>query len=205
MTTPLIMANMAVGLLRETDVTSVTSDTSNAGLAVAKYYSHVANDCLTRYPWSFATKKTLLVVGTAPLNEYTYGHTLPDAVLRLWALTTSTAVGERPITDYDIQQPGSDRIVNSNYATLYADHTYYVSEAYWPAYFVEFFHKALAAKLAIPITDQAELAGFWKQEAWGTAQENELGGAFGIACRIDSLQKPGEHINSDPLNEARFS
>jgi hypothetical protein len=125
--------------------------------------------------------------------------------MRLWALYDSNAVGAKPIKDYDIQTIDGKARVFSNYPTLYAEYTIYVNEADWPGYFIHFAIHAWAALTAMPTTDQPDVAEKYHQLAWGAANENELGGKFGVACKIDAMQKPPEQIQSSPLIEGRFS
>jgi hypothetical protein len=200
------ICNQALLLLRADAITAL-SDTTNEGIACNTLYTNFVNDILTKYPWSFCTKKALLTATTSPLNEFTYAHTLPATALRLWKLLPSTSTGASPIQDYDIQSAGDAlaQVVLSNNATIYADYTFYKAEAYWPAYFTSFAVRAFAALLAIPITDKPDIAQLWQTAAYGPAQDNFLGGAFGQACKIDAMQKPTETIPSSPLIAARFS
>lgn len=199
------ICNQALYLLRADRISALASTGSNETIVCNEFYADFVNDILTRYPWSFATKKALLTATTAPLTEYKYAHTYPTEALRLWSLFPSASVGANPVSDYDIFSPTTGRVIISNNSTLYADYTLYRTEVNWPAYFVIFATKALAARIAMPITDKPELAEFWKKEAFGSPSDNELGGAFGVACRLDAQQKPGETIISSPLIEARFS
>ena len=101
--------------------------------------------------------------------------------------------------------PDGARRIFSNSQNLWLDHTYYNEEVNWPAYFVTFAVKAFAALIAKPVTDQTDLAASLKVEAWGRQDENEQGGAFATAAKIDAMQKPGETVQSSPLVDARFS
>lgn len=204
--TNISIINQSLALLRADSIAAL-SDTSNEGVTANLFYTTFVNDVLTRYPWSFATKKAALVATTAPLNEYTYAHTVPTECLRVWAVWPDDTVGIDPITEYDIQSGGASAgsVILSDYSSLWADYTFYKSEAYWPHYFSTFVIKAFAALVAMPITDKPELAEYWTREAWGPPQDNYLGGAFGVACRLDAQQKPGETIVSSPLVDARFS
>lgn len=199
------ICSQALGLLRADSISSFDEGTNEADICTL-FYSNFVNDILTRYPWSFATKKRRLNQdSTAPLNEYRYSHIVPAAVLRVWALFPSDSVGAQPITDYDIQTVDGGRRIFSNSESLWLDHTFYTAESNWPGYFVTFAVKAFAALIAKPVTDQDDLQASLQQQAWGRQDENEQGGAFGTAAKIDAMQKPGENIQSSPLVAARFS
>lgn len=204
MTTDIDICNQALALLRADSITAFNQGTNEADICNT-FYDDFVNDILTRYPWSFATKKAALSSTTAPLNEYRYAHTIPTEALRLWALFPSSSVGAVPINDYDIQSPSTGRVVFSNQENLWADYTLARDEQYWPGYFVQFAIHAFAALIAVPVTDQVDLADMLHRKAWGAPSENELGGKYGVAIRIDAQQKPGEIITDSPLIAARFS
>lgn len=198
------ICNQALRLLRADTITALNQGTNEADICNA-FYSDFVNDILTRYPWSFATKKALLTATTAPTTEWTYGHTYPAEALRLWALYNTTQARAAPIAEYDIFSPSTGRVIMSEQSTLYADYTVYRDEQYWPGYFVQFAIYAFAALIAVPVTDQTDLAEGLHQAAWGARNENELGGKYGVAVRMDAMQKSPESITSSPLIAARFS
>ena len=79
------------------------------------------------------------------------------------------------------------------------------NEAAWPPYFVELMEYAMAAKLAYPITDQANLADEMKQIAFGTAAEVMNGGLFALAKTRNSRENPPQRLEDFTLVNARFS
>lgn len=123
----------------------------------------------------------------------------------IWAVFNSNQVGIKPVNDYDIYGTDSARRIFSNHETLYADYTIYPSESVWPSYFTQFAINSLASILAIPVTGNSELATYYAQMAYGTANSNRKGGLFGVAAATESKQKRNEYIVSSPFTEARFS
>lgn len=199
------IVSQGYGLLRADSVADFDEGTNEADIA-ALFYGDFVLDILTRYPWSFATKKRRLNQdSTAPVNEFQYSHIIPGEALRIWSVYDSDAVGAVPIKQFDIAYADGGRRIYSNCAELWADYTIYASEAIWPGYFVHFAIHAWAALTAMSITDQPDIAQKYQGLAWGAGNENELGGKYGVACKIDAMQKPGENIQSSPLIEARFS
>lgn len=200
------LCSQSLGLLRADSISSL-DDGSNEADICSLFYDDFANDVLTRYPWSFCTKKILLVQeDDDPVNEYQYSHIVPGGALRIWALFPDSGVGSAPVKDYEIQADDEgNRRIYSNYSTLYAEYTWRTDESKWPGYFVQFFIHAFAALIAKPVTDQTDLQAEMHQLAWGAPNENEQGGKYGVACKIDAMQKPGEQMQSSPLVEARFS
>jgi len=142
---------------------------------------------------------------TAPINEWKYSHIVPAEALRIWALYASDAVGATPVNDYDIQAPSGARRIFSNNDVIYGEYTVYSDESNWPAYFSHFAMHAFAALIAIPVTDDDNLAVQLKTLAWGTPSEGEKGGKFAVATGIDAQQKPPELIADCPFISMRFS
>ncbi|MGB0817414.1 MAG: hypothetical protein ACPGQQ_00815 [Candidatus Puniceispirillaceae bacterium] len=198
------IASQALGLLRANTISSF-DDGSNEADIVSLYYDDFMQDILTRYPWSFATKKRLLNQTTAPINEFRYAHIMPAEALRLWALFATDAVGAKPINKFDIQAPTGGRRILSNNSVLYGEYTVYTAESNMPGYFTHFAIHAFAALIAMPVTDDDALAEKMQRLAWGPPSDGEKGGKFSVACGIDAQQKPPEEILSSPLIDARFS
>ena len=207
MTTNIDVASQALLLLRANTISSFSEDSNEAEIVNTIYESHIKH-LLSMYPWTFATKKRRLTQDTvAPVNEYTYAHIIPAETLLIWAVFDSDQVGCIPVVDYDIyiDSGESARRITSNYEDLYADYTIYANETVWPPYFTQFAVNSLAGYLAIPVTGNAELAQFYNQQAYGTANSNRKGGLFGVAAATDSKQKRNEFIVSSPITDARFS
>ncbi len=198
------VCSQGLGLLRANTISSFDDGTNEADISKL-YYPDFAQDILTRYPWSFATKKRQVNQTTAPLNEWKYAHIIPAEALRIWAVYTSTGTGAKPINDYDIQGPDGKRVIMSNHETLVLEYTVYTDESNWPGYFTHFAIHAYAALVAIPLTDDDALAQQMHRLAWGTPSEGENGGKFSVATSIDAQQKPSDEILSSPFIEARFS
>jgi hypothetical protein len=198
------IAAQALGLLRASTISSF-DDGSNEAEIADLYYGDFAQDILTRYPWSFATKKRLLNQTTAPANEWRYAHIVPAEALRIWALFPNSAVGVNPINNYDIQAPSGPRRIFSNNNVIYGEYTVYTDESNWPGYFTHFAIHAFAALIALPVTDDDALAQQMHRLAWGTPEQAEKGGKFSVAAGIDAQQKPPEVIVDSPLIGARFS
>lgn len=204
-TTSIRLASQALGLVRERAISSFSDGTNQAEI-MQLYYTDFAEDVLTRYPWSFATKKRRFNQDSEPpLNEYRYSHIVPAEALRIWTVFESNHVGAPPLNEYDIQSVNGQRRIYSNYQDLYVDYTVYTDESNWTASFINFAMYALAAHIAIPVTDDDALAARMQTIAYGSPAENEKGGKFSVAVTIDAAQKPNKPIQSDPFNQARFS
>lgn len=205
MTTNVSVASQAMLLLRANTFDSFSDDTNEAEICNVTYEEHMKH-LLSIYPWTFATKKRQLNQDTTtPINEYNYAHIIPAEALLLWALFNTSSVGAAPIRDYDIYGTDSSRRIFSNHPSLWGDYTIYPSETVWPSYFTMFAINSYAAYSAMAITGDPELANYYDQIAYGTANSNRKGGLFGVAMSTDAKQKRNEVVFSSPLTEARFS
>ena len=204
MTTNISIASQSLLLLRANTISSFSEDSNEAEICNEMYDEHIKH-LLSIFPWTFATKKRQLNQdSTDPLNEYTYSHIIPAEALLIWALFDTDDIGGLPVRDYDIYTDDSGRRVYSNHSTLYADYTVYPDENIWPPYFAQFAIYSFASYIAIPVTGNAELAQYYKEQAYGSANANRKGGMFGVAASTDSKQKRNEVIVSSPIIEARF-
>lgn len=203
-TTKFDIASQGFALLRADTVASFTSGSNESDIG-SVFYDSFVQDILTRHPWTFATKKRRLNQnGESPVSEYRYAHIIPSECLRVWALFPSSNVGAAPINDYDLQQVDGSRIIYSNYENIYADYTVYVDESFWPSYFVHYAIHAWAALVGHATTGDTALADRMQVLAYGTPQEQEKGGKFGVAVDIDAQQKPADQIIDSPFIAARF-
>lgn len=198
--TNISLCSSALNLLGESAISSFTDD-SDAARTCAQLYDNVKDSLIAMYPWSFSKKKVQLArLVAAPISRWTYQYTMPtDRVGDAFAVFPSAAVGERAITDYEIQ--GS--VLLTDRPTIYLDYQYSASEASMPTHFRQLLIYALAFNFAVPVTDQDTKAAFWKETAFGMPSENMRGGFFRTAANIDSRGRPTENMNFDDLIAVR--
>jgi hypothetical protein len=187
--------------LGEDTISSFTANTAPSkicGLIYPEYVKYL----LSIHPWKFTLKKVQLArLTTSPLNEWKYAYQLPADMLILRAVYNSSSTSIQPITSYELFQ----NQIYTNETTVYIDHQFQPDESLFPPFFTEFVIKALAAKLAMAITDDKALLELKKVEAFGSPSDNLNGGEFGIARKVDSLQNPTTAIPADDLASIRFS
>jgi len=187
--------------LGEDVISSFTANTDPSkicGLIYPEYIKYL----LSIYPWKFTRKKVQLArLVTTPINEYKYAYQLPSDLLILRAVFDSSDTSIAPLQNYDSFQ---DEIYTDE-ETVYIDYQFQPDESEFPSFFIEFVVKALSNKLAMPITDDRNIAELKKVEAFGSPSDNLNGGEFGVAKRLDSLQNPSPAIQANDLIAARFS
>lgn len=194
------IASQALTLIRANAISNFNEGTNEADI-VSVYYETFIRDIFSRYPWKFATKKRRLNLSTStPVNEWKYEFIIPDELLYVKAIYDTDGLYCKPITDYDVQ----DNKIYANSDKLWAEYTYYVPENKWPGYFTQYAIYALAAMLAIPVTDDSDLAAQMQQLAYGNPSEAERGGKFRTAISTESQQAPNDEIYTSELIAARF-
>ncbi len=200
-TTKIEIASQALGLLRANPISSF-DDGSNEADIITLYYDTFIRDIFSRYPWHFATKTRRLVIAgdEVPLLNYKYAFILPAECKRLIAVYADEGNFVRPFQDYI--QEGSYLLTNSD--KLYAKYTAYVDENLWPGYFTAYAIHALAALIAIPLTDDPDIEAREQTLAYGTSSEGERGGKFQSAILTDAQQSPPDEMDTDLLIAARF-
>ena len=199
------ICSKALAELGEDAISSFTANTppSNAcGLIYPEYIQYL----LSIHEWNFTLKKVQLArLVEAPLNEWKYAYQMPSDMLVFRAFFVGSETDILPQTNYQIYQDE----VYTNEETVYIDYQFQPDESDFPPYVIEFFVKALAAKLALPITDDRNILQLKKIEAFGNPSDNLNGGEFAVAKKIDSLQSPSPSFNrnggGNDLLVARFS
>jgi hypothetical protein len=187
--------------LGEDTISSFTANTAPSKIC-GQLYPEYIKYLLSLHPWKFILKKVQLArLTTAPTNEWTYAYQLPSDLLLMRALYNSSNTSVLPQTNYEIFQDE----VYTDETTVYIDYQYQPDESEFPSFFLEFAIAAMAAKLAMPITDDLKIEQSKVLRAFGPPSDNMNGGVLGTAKKLDSLQNPSPAIMADDLMAARFS
>ena len=194
------LCNAALKLIGADSLTSFEEGTDLAETCGA-LYADTIRALQAAYPWRFTlAKQQLSRLADPPMNEWTYQHALPPDRLLLRQLFASSSVGASPVTEYEIFGPR----VHSDQPDLWADYQVATDPALWPPYFRDVARHALAAALAVPVTESTERAEFYTRRAFGTPGEGGMGGLMGAARRLDAQQQPPQRIEDFPLITARM-
>lgn len=201
------IATQALAKLGEPSISSFEED-SDAAEAVSKLYEPTIQMLLGAYQWRWCdTRKQLAKDGAAvPVNEWSYGYLLPDLktdrVGPPLEVFNSTALRARAVFDFEVEQ----RWLWTNYETIVIRYTKRLNEIYWPAFFEVLAVEALAAALAMPITENASKAEYHQVLAYGTPAEGMRGGLFRMATTSDvkGTATKGLLDDHDIMTGARF-
>lgn len=200
MITKFEICSQALLSLGEAPISSFTAN-DGASIICGQIYPSYIKYLLSLYPWNFTFNKVQLAkLVDAPLNNWKYQYQIPLDLLVLNTVYNSSNITIFPTQDYQVF---GDKIM-SNEKDLYIDYQRQVDELEFPTYFTEFAIKALAYKLAMPVTQDKQLHDTTMVVAFGNPSDKMQGGEFGNAKNIDSMQTPNQRIVADELLNSRF-
>lgn len=183
-------------------VISSFAEGTPAATACSRLYPDLRDTLLSRYPWSWSVRKVQVArLSTAPINEWKYAYQLPGNMLSGSLAVFDSASDSARSLNYGWEIYGSRLLTNLE--TVYIDYQESVSEALMPPYFVRLLRTAVAAELALIITDQVQKADYFRQLAFGSPGENGRGGLFRESVNIDSRGQLTKTIDDHSLVQVR--
>lgn len=199
--TDLSICSDALIMLGASPISSFTEGT-DAAQACDRLYPDLRDSLIARYPWSWSYKKAQLSrLTTVPTNEWLYAYQLPGDILSgVRALFASSGTNEEPLR-YGWEVYGDQ--VYTNLTSVYIDYQTTVTESKMPNYFVHFIRTAMAAELAMVITDQISKSDYYRGLAFGSPGEQGRGGLFREAMNIDSRGNPPQIIEDYSLIDVK--
>lgn len=182
-------------------ISSFTEGTDSAQ-ACDRLYPDLRDTLLSTYVWSWTLKKVQLArLSTNPINEWEYAYQLPgDQLTGALAVFENDSSSQRSVR-YGWELYGDQ--LYTNMETVYIDYQATVSESKMPPYFVRLLKTALAAELAIVITDQASKADYFRALAYGSPGENGRGGRMREAMNIDARGQSTQIVEDYSLIQVR--
>lgn len=191
----------ALILLGAEPITSFT-DGSDSAQACSRLYPDLRDTIISSYVWSWSLKKSKISrLSTAPLNEWRYAYQMPgDMLSGVLAVFETNSTNERS-RRYGWEIYGQEFYTNME--TVFIDYQRSVAEASLPHYFVRLLRTAMAAELAIVITDQAAKADYFRAQAFGSPGENGRGGMMREAMNIDARGQSTQIVEDYSLIEVR--
>jgi len=168
-TAAISICSNALVLIGDNPISSFDEEGTGAKVA-NNFYETSLKAKLGEYTWNFATKqKKLTKLSETPLNKWDYMYQLPSDHIR--------TITVYPHSDYEILE---DKIYSST-DDLELDYIYRVDESFFPPLFREMLELYLAAKWAIPVTENATNAATYLDFHMKALKK---------AKTVDSLEKP---------------
>lgn len=207
MTSAIDVASQALARLGEPSISSFTEDTE-AAEKVNQLYEPTVLQLFGQANWSFATERATLQIDGAktPVNEWRYAYLMPTLrsvrVGKPRGVFNSTNLRAPQVFDYEVQ----GRWIFADYTTVVIEYVKRMPESQWPGYFHTLAIEALAATLALPVTENASKEQLHRQLAYGNPSEGGRGGLFKVASDADATGDPTRSIldDHDPIAQARF-
>lgn len=199
--TDISICSDALILLGAEPISSFT-DGSDAAQACSRLYPDLRDSIISSYVWSWSLRKTQIArLSTPPVNEWQYAYQLPgDMLSGVLAVFETAGTAERS-RRYGWEIYG-DQLYTSM-QTVYIDYQQSVSETKMPVYFMRLLRTAMAAELAIVITDQASKSDYFRGQAFGSPGENGRGGLMREAMNIDARGQSTQIVEDYSLIEVR--
>lgn len=202
------VASQALARLGEPSISSFTED-SDAAEKVNQLYEPTILQLLSSHDWSFATTRVALSedASGAPVNEWQRAFLMP---------TLGTSRVGKPMAVYNSATAGASRVtsgyeirgkwIDTNFTTVVIEYIERKNESEWPGYFQTLAIEALAATLAMPITENASKEQMHRAIAYGAPSANNRGGLFRTATEADAIGDATRSLidDHDPIALARF-
>jgi len=180
-----IINQALTGRMGEEKITNLENDTSKTALIMRLNYQQIAEACLTRSNWRFATKKAALTkLSAAPEARYSTAWQLPPDYLKMLYVF--------PPENYEIQ--GIKKLLSNNSSAITIDYIRYVKEGDWPPWFREFVIAQLTVKTCKGITGDDPSA----------EMRNDRDIARSDALFEDAQQQPNQEPLPNPFIDCRY-
>lgn len=200
MSNPIKICNAASVLLGAGVIQSLDDDTDLSKI-LSNTYATLKASIMSSYPWTFLKEDVFMTRRAgAPVRGYPYAYLIPGKALSGNPHAVFSYQGEKlGRADYRIISGA----VLCNYPELWGTFIIDRPESEWPAYFQKMIIHALAADIALAVTDQQSIADRHYQMAYGTPSQDGVGGLMGQAMLLDSQGDGVKAIESDVFVAAR--
>ena len=200
--TDVSVINRALARFGGGEIQSLDENSDLAALC-ANIYTGKRDYLLSIHPWRFAMAKRQLakLSDVSPLNEWMFAFALPaDMLSGPWAVFGD---GQNLSSHFFEIYDGD---LYCSYDTVVIDYTRRIDESDWPVWFTDFVATAVAAELAMPVSDQVSKAEMLSLMAYGSKAFAGRGGLFAQCRRLDGQTQTTKTLFSrgDPLTAARF-
>jgi len=177
----------------------------STGPLCAQVFPEVKLRVLTSGPWRFNTVKSQLLNRSilTPPTEYKFIYELPTDMLTglprtVWNSPFNQGRSSQ-FTDFNIFESG----LYTSAEQILIDYPIDRDSQTFPPHLTVLAIYAMAAEIALPVTDQQNTADAWEAKAWGGPEDKGKGGYFRTAQRIDSQGHPSQAILNYPLTAVR--
>lgn len=181
---------------------SLDNTTSLGGIVQTVWPGSVAL-AMSLFDWSIARKTYATTkLADTPENGWAYGFQLPATRIGDPVAVLTDVVREVYLREFMIE----GGFLYTNVEPVWVRCKGLVDPDYWDEGFKEAFAMLLAADLAVPLLQDADLAASYRAQALGSPQDRNRGGLFGALITLNTQAQPQgrRFLDSDPLTVARF-
>lgn len=187
------ICNLALDLLKQDAIASITAPTGGTDVICARWYDHVRRATLRKHPWNFAaTRITIAPNATAPAFGYSYAYDLPSDFIRLLTIGDDyigDLKGKYQVEDGQLLYSAADS------SSLKVRYVYdYTDIAHADPLFLDVFAAELALRIAYKVTGSHEAAEAITEHLKKIAPE---------AYAIDGQERPPTRIQRSKFLNAR--
>lgn len=179
-------------------------DATSLGGQVDIFWPRAIGHCFGLHDWTFCRRTAKLTRQTAtPVTGYAYGFDLPGDRIGPPQKLLADPRSEIPLRASRIE----GQTLYADEADVYAVCKVRVDPAVWDWQWASAFATCLASMLAVPLTQDMELAAEKWVMAFGSRSEGGTGGVFGRMIAQDRAAGPvgSNLLQNDPLTAGRFS
>lgn len=198
--TDISICSRALVSLAANPISSFASSEGDGARICSNIYPSLKRGVMSQFPWRFLMRKAELSRDSqAPIGEWEHSYILPgDRLAPPHAVFSdgSTKLGSQRFEIF------KDRVF-MDYERCFIDYKVELNEIDWPPYFVEAMVAITAANIALPVTDQQNIADRWERTAYGLPSENMQGGMLGQALTSDAYGNSVEGFQLDIFTDAR--
>lgn len=192
------IVNWALAELGKAPNFSVDSSTS-MGAMVDIFWPRALAQCFSLHDWTFCRRTFLLSRQAAtPVTGYAYGFDLPGGRFGEPVKYGNDPKCKSPVRDVRIE----GNTVFADVDTLYAVCRLALDPSAWDLGFANCFAVALAAYLAVPLLQNADLEARKMEKAFGTPKDGGAGGMFG---RLIAQYRAAEPVGAPLLANDPFT
>lgn len=163
------IANMALSKMgTRATITSLTENSTEAR-AINTWYANVRDSLIRSLDWNFARVYLPLSLSGTPPARWAYSYAYPSDCLKFWRIDLEvTAWTLDPAVTFEIGSDGVNRFIWTNYPQAVGVYAQRVTDPNrFDPEFVFAFSTALAAMVALPLTQKVDIRNSLLAEAAG--------------------------------------
>lgn len=151
------ICNIALGRIGIANIERL-DEASEAARVCGRYYDFTRQNVLTRFPWTFAARRTQLALLNTVPQDYKYAYRYPSDVLCIRKLFNSEFAGLPKENYYKIVGDKEGRVIYTNIKNAWLEYTADVQDAsQFDAQFIEALAWKLAAEIAFTLTNNMNI------------------------------------------------